>query len=71
MLPILEGDRLIGRLDPKVDRDAGILRIRRVWWEPGIKPSPARARKLDAALASFAGFNGIQNVEFAERAGLT
>ena len=38
VLPILRGDRLIGRIDPVVDRKAGVLRVNSVHWEPGVKP---------------------------------
>jgi len=38
VLPILKGDRLIGRIDPVFDRKAGVLRVRAVYWEPGVKP---------------------------------
>ena len=33
VLPILEGDRLIGRIEPVHDRSAGVLRVQGVWWE--------------------------------------
>jgi uncharacterized protein YcaQ len=38
VLPILRGDRLIGRIDPVFDRKAGVLRVNSVHWEPGVKP---------------------------------
>jgi uncharacterized protein YcaQ len=34
VLPILVGDRLIGRIDPNFDRRAGILRVNAVYAEP-------------------------------------
>jgi uncharacterized protein YcaQ len=37
VLPILRGDRLIGRIEPVHDRKAGVLRVNGVWWEPGVK----------------------------------
>jgi uncharacterized protein YcaQ len=37
VLPILRGDRLIGRIDPVFDRKAGLLRVNSVHWEPGVK----------------------------------
>lgn len=58
VLPILEGERLIGRLDPKLHRDRGLLEVRGLWWEPGIKPTKARLKALDEALASLADFVG-------------
>jgi uncharacterized protein YcaQ len=37
-LPILYGDRMVGRLDPKVDRKAGVLALLGLWWEDGFDP---------------------------------
>lgn len=33
VLPILHGDRLVGRIDPEVDRKQGVLRVNAVHWE--------------------------------------
>lgn len=52
--PLLEGDRMIGRLCAKADRNAGKLTVERLWTEPGVAWTPARAAKLDAELARFA-----------------
>ncbi|HVF57738.1 MAG TPA: crosslink repair DNA glycosylase YcaQ family protein [Pyrinomonadaceae bacterium] len=60
VLPILEGDRLVGRLDPKFHRDRGLLEIRRVFWEPGVKPTRARREKLEEAAARLAQFVGAK-----------
>jgi uncharacterized protein YcaQ len=57
VLPILRGDRLVGRIEPVHDRKAGVLRVDGVWWEDGQRPvSLARplkqlARFLGAELA--------------------
>lgn len=49
VLPLLDGDRLVGRVDPKLHRDRGELVINGVWWEPGIRPTrPRRARTTEA-----------------------
>ncbi len=58
VLPILEGERLIGRLDAKTHRDQAWLEVRGLWWEPGIKPTRARLRALDEALGKLAAFVG-------------
>ena len=52
VLPVLEGGRLVGRADP--EREGGTLRLRRVWWEPGIRPTAARLRALNAAVERLA-----------------
>src|SRR5207302_3407041 len=51
VLPILRGDRLIGRIDPILDRKAGVLRVNSVHWEPGVKPV-----SLDKPLRTLAAF---------------
>jgi len=38
VLPILQGDRLVGRIEPVFDRKERILSVKGVWWEPGVKP---------------------------------
>jgi uncharacterized protein len=37
VLPILHGDRLVGRIEPVFDRKTQQLEVRGVWWEPGEK----------------------------------
>ena len=37
VLPILHGDRLVGRIEPVFDRKARKLEVKGVWWEPGVK----------------------------------
>jgi uncharacterized protein YcaQ len=38
VLPILHGDRLVGRIEPRIERRAGTLRVIDLWWEPGFDP---------------------------------
>jgi len=37
VLPILHGDRLVGRIEPVFDRKERRLNVKGVWWEPGQK----------------------------------
>jgi hypothetical protein len=53
VLPILRGDRVIGRIEPVHDRKAGKLHVKGVWWEQGVKPAA-----LDKPLASLARWLG-------------
>ena len=48
VLPLLYGDRFVGRIEPRIDRKAGALRILGLWWEDGFDP-------LDGANPGFAG----------------
>ncbi len=61
VLPILEGEKIVGRLDPKFHRDQGLLDIKGLWWEPGVKPTKARTKALAAALERLAEFIGAED----------
>jgi len=63
VLPILEGDRLVGRLDPKTHRAAGVLEVRGLWWEPGSRPTRTRLKRLGEALERLACFTGVEEVQ--------
>jgi uncharacterized protein len=60
VLPILEGERLVGRLDPKVHRDQSVLEVRALWWEPGVRESKGRIAGLEAALDRLARLVGAE-----------
>lgn len=64
VFPLLEGDRLIGRLDVKAHRDAGALRVRGLWPEPGVGFGTGRLRRLEAELQRLARFAGCDRVEY-------
>ena len=38
VLPLLWGDRLAGRIEPRIDRQAKAVRILGLWWEDGFRP---------------------------------
>jgi uncharacterized protein len=63
VMPILEGDRLVGRLDPKLHRREGRLEIRAVWWEPGVRPTGRRTASLEAAVGRLARALGAERWE--------
>ncbi|MDX6478727.1 MAG: uncharacterized protein QOG29_1314 [Gaiellaceae bacterium] len=53
VLPILRGDRIVGRIEPVFDRKTNVLRVEGVWWEPGVEPV-----SLDQPLRRLAKFLG-------------
>ncbi len=64
VFPVLEGERLVGRIDVKAFRDAGSLRVKAFWPEAGVKLTKARREKLEAELDRLARFAGCERVEF-------
>ena len=66
VLPVLEGDRLTARLDPKFERREGSLNVRRVYWEPGVRVTRQRRRELERAVARLANFIGAERFTLPE-----
>jgi uncharacterized protein YcaQ len=63
VLPVLEGDRFIGRLDPKLHRDRDCLEVRSLHWEPGVRPTRARMRAVEEALGVVARRVGATTID--------
>ncbi len=68
VFPILEGDRLIGRIDMKCHRDGESLMVAGLWLEPGLKLSKQRRAKLEAELDRYRRFTGCAQVVWADGA---
>ncbi len=62
VMPIMEGDRFVGRFDPKFHRDRGVLEIKNLWWEPNVKPTKQRRATLVGSLENLAAFIGAKSV---------
>jgi uncharacterized protein len=60
--PLLEGDRFVGRIEVRSDREKGEISVHNLWHEPGVKWTDARAARLDAELARMARFVGADEV---------
>ena len=54
VLPILHGERLVGRIDPFFDRKAGVLRVNAVHWEAGA-PTDVPLEETVTELAAWLG----------------
>ena len=65
VFPVMEGDRIIGRLDAKAFRDEDCLRVRAFWPEPGVAMGKARTARLETALDRLARFADCGRVEYA------
>ena len=62
VLPILHGDRLIGRLDPALDRRRGRLTLNAVHAEPAAPADDETAAAVAAAVADLARFLGAREI---------
>ncbi len=66
-MPILSGTRLIGRMDPRLDRDRGRLVVTGLHLEPSVRATRLLRIRLDSALEAFARFHGARNVRIGYR----
>ena len=64
VFPLLEADRMIGRIDMKAQRKDDALHVTGLWLEPKIKFSQARQKNLNAELNRHARFIGVKNVTY-------
>ncbi|NNF79234.1 MAG: winged helix-turn-helix domain-containing protein, partial [Rhizobiales bacterium] len=62
VFPLLEGDRLVGRIDIKHDRKEKALITKGLWFEPKIKASAGRRARLDAELERIRRFTGAETL---------
>jgi uncharacterized protein YcaQ len=64
VMPILHGDRLIGRMDPALDRRRGRLEIHAIHAEPGAPRSLSTARAIAGAVEELATFLRARDVAY-------
>jgi uncharacterized protein YcaQ len=66
VLPILFGDRFVGRIEPRIDRKRGCVVVLNVWWEDGFAPRRADGF-VDAmrdALDAYVRLAGAERIEW-------
>ncbi|MGI8928583.1 MAG: DNA glycosylase AlkZ-like family protein [Candidatus Limnocylindrales bacterium] len=66
VLPILFGDRLVGRFEPRLDRAERTVRILGIWWEDGFSPRRTEGfvSAMRAALTAYKSFVGAHLVDW-------
>lgn len=62
--PLLEGERFVGRTEIKADRAKGVMTVHKLWREPGVQWTSARAGKFEAELDRFARMAGLHTTEW-------
>jgi uncharacterized protein YcaQ len=67
VLPLLYGDRFVGRIEPRIDRKAGVLRVAGLWWEKGFDPMSEAGlpQAVAVALDAHGEFGGVAKIELA------
>jgi len=66
VLPMLHGDRLVGRIEPRIERRAGTLHVVGAWWEAGFDPlaEPGFVAAMASALRAHRDFADLRTITF-------
>ena len=62
-LPILWGETFIGRIETAADKKTGTLRVKNIWFEPGVRRTKKLQTALDRTIRRFSAFNDCGTVE--------
>jgi uncharacterized protein YcaQ len=64
VLPLLYGDRFVGRIEPRLVPKTGVLAVVGLWWEPGFHPLAADGfvDAFAAALEAHRSFGGVKTI---------
>ena len=67
VLPMLFGDRLVGRVEPRIDRAEGQVQVLDLWWEDGFSPRRTEGfvQAMRDALGAYLRFAGATRLEWA------
>ncbi len=62
VLPMVYGDRFVGRIEPKADRKAKVLTVGNVWLEPGVRRTKKLSGLMDRAVRRLAELNDCTEI---------
>jgi uncharacterized protein len=67
VLPVLFGDRLVGRIEPRIDRERAGVEVLGTWWEEGFAPRRADGfvEAMRDALHAYLRFAGADRLQWA------
>ena len=66
VFPVLQGARLIGRIDMKCERKDDVLAVTAFWPEARVAIGKNRLARLDSAIARTAAFAGVSEIRYAK-----
>jgi uncharacterized protein YcaQ len=71
VLPIVFGERFVGRIEPRIDREEGRVQVLGAWWEDGFAPRRADGfvDEMRDALRAYLGFAGVDKLSWAPHLG--
>jgi uncharacterized protein YcaQ len=71
VLPVLYGDRFIGRVDQAFDKKTRVLTITNWWWEEGVVPDDAMLKAIARCIREFGRYLEVSSIEINPSSGLS
>jgi len=62
VLPVIYGDRFIGRIEASADTKTHTLLVKNIWFEPDVKRTKGMDEAIDAAIRRFSLFNQCKDI---------
>ena len=62
VLPLIYGDRFIGRLEASADRRSGVLTLRHIWFEQDVRVTKTLQKAIDGCIRRLANMNGCSEI---------
>ena len=63
VLPMLRGERFVGRIEAAADRKTGTLTVKNIWYEDGVRQTKKLTAALDSAIRRLARLNDCGRIE--------
>ncbi|MDR0468988.1 MAG: winged helix DNA-binding domain-containing protein [Peptococcaceae bacterium] len=64
VLPILWGERFVGRIEAVCERKTDTLAVKNVWYESGVRQTAKLQKAIDGCLKRFSKFNGCKAIQY-------
>ncbi len=62
VLPVLYGDRFIGRIEAVSETKTAVLHVKNIWYEAGVRQTKKLDHSMDMRIRKFAGFNECSRI---------
>jgi len=67
VLPVLYGERFIGRLDPAFDKKTRVLTVNNWWWEDDFKPTGGSDLAIKRCMIDFLTYLDAEEIKYSKR----
>lgn len=66
VLPVLYGEHFVGRIEAVADKKAGVLTVKHIWFEDGVRQTKKLTAEIDKCVKRFAKFNECREIRIGE-----